>query len=66
MGRFAASLAPLVLLAAFAGPALAAPSTIRAVIHEDFGARIGTAVHADPPGGRDLRGRRRRRHRRTG
>lgn len=39
MGQFAALAGALVLLAAFAGPALAAPSTIRAVIHEDFGRR---------------------------
>ena len=39
MGRLVALGAALMLMAAFAGPALAAPRTVKAVIHEDFGRR---------------------------
>jgi len=39
MGRLVALGTALMLMAAFAGPALAAPRTVKAVIHEDFGRR---------------------------
>src|SRR5262245_37677875 len=51
MGRLAALAGALVLLAAFAGPALAAPATIKAVIHEDFGKRASARPCTDIPDG---------------
>jgi hypothetical protein len=52
MGRLAALGTALMLMAAFAGPALAAPSTVRAVIHEDFGKRASArpCTPIDPQG----------------